>query len=125
MTEQRRDERDSLFLLAAMRLADQAETLRIKVRNLSRGGMMAECPVHVERGERLHIDLRNVGWIGGTVTWVLENRFGVAFDREIDCKAVRQPVASSDDVPEMCVRRPLVGALESPPQPEPGNLRWI
>lgn len=125
MKNQRRDDRDSLFLLAVMRLADQAETLRIKVRNLSPGGMMAECPVHTLCGERLMIDLRNVGWVSGRVTWVIENRFGVAFDRQIDCKAVRQPVIARDEIPEMCVRRPLFGASEPPPQPEPGNLRRI
>jgi hypothetical protein len=123
MTEQRKGLRDSLFMLAWIRLADQEEKLRIRVRNLSPRGMLAECPVHTQCGERLMIDLRNVGWVGGTVSWVMENRFGVVFDREIECRAVRQPVTAGDDVPEMCVRRPLAGEPISPS--EPGNLRRI
>ncbi len=121
MNQPRGAERDSLLLLATMRLGDQAETQRIKVRNLSPGGMMGEGPVRTSCGERLAIDLRNVGWISGTVAWVMENRFGVVFDRQIDCKAVRQPVTGAANVPELYVPRPPAAISE----PEPGNLRRI
>lgn len=123
--EQRKDDRDSLLLLAGMRLSDQGETLRIKLRNLSKGGMMAECPVHVECGDALTVDLRHIGWVGGTVTWANANRFGIAFNRQIDCKAVRPPMAISDDVPEMCVRRPRVAANSLPRRPDMSGLRRI
>lgn len=118
----RREARDSLFLLAGMRMAGQAETLRVKIRNLSKGGMMAECPVRAVCGEPLTIDLRNVGWISGRVSWVVENRFGVVFDREIDCKAVRQPDTTPSEVP---YARATFAASEPPPLYNPGNLRRV
>ncbi len=125
MEEYRIKGRDSLFLSATMRLSNQSETLRIRVRNLSAGGMMAECPVHVECGDRLMTDLRNVGWVSGSVAWVFENRFGVTFDNQIDCKAVRRPINAGDAEPEMRVRRPLAVPSAPPPEPEESNLRRI
>jgi len=125
MEEHRSKDRDSLFMLATMRLTGQSEELRIKVRNLSPGGMMAECPVHVECGERLLTDLRNIGWVSGRVAWVMENRFGVTFDREIDCKTVRRPLIAGDAEPDPLVRRPLAVRSGLPPAPETAKLRRI
>lgn len=88
--------RDSLFLLASLRLAGDEVEHRVKVRNLSAGGMMAEGEVRVERGTRLAVDLRNVGWVDGAVAWVQDNRFGIAFAEEIDARLVRAPVGSGD-----------------------------
>lgn len=88
--------RDSLFLLASLRLAGDAVEHRVKVRNLSAGGMMAEGDVRVERGARLSVDLRNVGWVDGTVAWVQDKRFGIAFSEEIDASRVRAQVGSPD-----------------------------
>lgn len=113
MKEQRKDNRDSLFLWATMRLAGQTESPRIKVRNLSSCGMMAQSPVHVACGERVVIELRNIGWVGGNVTWAGEGRFGIVFEHGIDCKAVRQIVPVTDEVADMCVRRPLVRASDA------------
>lgn len=84
--------RDSLFLLATVRIAGDSAEHRVKVRNLSAGGMMAEGEVQVERGTRLAVDLRNVGWVEGSVAWVQDKRFGIAFAEAIDAKAVRAPV---------------------------------
>ncbi len=86
--------RDSLFLLADLRLEGVQSQYRVKVRNLSGGGMMAEGVMPVVPGNRLQISLRNIGWIGGTVAWVQDNCFGIAFDREIDPKLVRAPNGS-------------------------------
>ncbi|MGB3377989.1 PilZ domain-containing protein [Allopontixanthobacter sediminis] len=86
--------RDSLFLLAEMRLAGIATEFRVKVRNLSAGGMMAEGNVPVVPGNRLKVHLRNVGWIDGGVAWVQDNRFGIAFDNEINHKLARAPADS-------------------------------
>lgn len=81
--------RDSLFLLAEVRLESAATEFRVKVRNLSAGGMLAEGNVPVVPGNRLKICLRNIGWVGGCVAWVQENRFGIAFDHEVDAKLAR------------------------------------
>lgn len=104
--------RDSLFLLAEMRLAGIATEFRVKVRNLSAGGMMAEGNVPVVPGNRLKVHLRNVGWIDGGVAWVQDNRFGIAFDNEINPKLVR---AASDN------GQPASGAERQFLRSRPGN----
>ena len=81
--------RDSLFILAELRLEGQDESHRVKVRNLSSGGLMAEGDLRVSRGVTVQVNLRNAGWVDGAVAWVQDHRFGVAFNSEIDPKVVR------------------------------------
>jgi hypothetical protein len=89
--------RDSLFLLAHLRFEDQGESYRVKVRNLSSGGMMAEGELRVTQGAPVQIELRNLGWIAGTVAWKADGRFGVAFAEEIDPKLARAPISGAPD----------------------------
>jgi len=91
--------RDSLFLLAQVRVDGQETPTRVKVRNLSAGGMMAEGDAHVVRGARVGIELRNIGWITGSVAWKQDNRFGIAFAEEIDPKLARAPAGSGAQNP--------------------------
>lgn len=93
--ETRTVDRDSLFLLAQLRVHGEDTVYRVKVRNLSAGGMMAEGDVPVTRGDRLYVELRNIGWVDGNVAWKQDNRFGIAFVDEIDPKAARAPVTGS------------------------------
>ena len=81
--------RDSLFLMAQMQVDGSDRSYRVKVRNLSPGGMMAEGEVYVARGARVHIELRNLGWVEGSVAWKHEDRMGIAFVDEIDPKKAR------------------------------------
>ena len=83
--------RDSLFLLAQLRVDGQDAIYRVKVRNLSAGGMMAEGEARVMRGSLVMVELRNVGWVEGSVAWKQDNRFGIAFVNEIDPTVVRGP----------------------------------
>lgn len=85
----RQENRDSLFLLAQLRVDGQDSSVQVKVRNLSPGGMMAEGDVKVTRGASVSIELRNVGWTNGTVAWKQDNRIGIAFIEEIDPRHVR------------------------------------
>ncbi|HYD23564.1 MAG TPA: PilZ domain-containing protein [Croceibacterium sp.] len=87
--------RDSLFLLAQVRVDGQDGAFRVKVRNLSAGGMMAEGEARVMRGALVQVELRNIGWVHGSVAWTQDNRFGIAFVNEIDPVVVRAPAASS------------------------------
>ena len=87
--------RDSLFLLAQVRVDGQDEVSRVKVRNLSAGGMMAEGDSKVMRGSLVAVELRNIGWVEGSVAWKQDNRFGIAFVDEIDPAVVRAPAASA------------------------------
>ena len=86
--------RDSLFLLAQVRVDGQDGVSRVKVRNLSAGGMMAEGDCKVVRGSLVAVELRNIGWVEGSVAWKQDNRFGIAFVDEIDPTVVRAPVSA-------------------------------
>lgn len=94
--ETRNIQRDSLFLSAEVRIAGEEGAHRVKVRNLSARGMMAEGEVSVLRGAQVFVELRNVGSIEGSVAWVQGDRFGIAFACEIDPKLVRTPVGNND-----------------------------
>ena len=105
-SENRQIARDSLFVMADLRLLGASDEHRIKVRNLSAGGMMGEGSVRVARGNAVEVNVRNVGWVEGTVAWVQEDRFGVAFREEIDPKVVRAPVGTASSAPRFT--RPVI-----------------
>lgn len=91
--ENRQIARDSLFVMAELRLPGGGEEHRVKVRNLSARGLMGEGSVRVVRGANVQIDLRNIGWVDGVVAWVQDDRFGVAFREEIDARSARAAAA--------------------------------
>ena len=98
-SENRQIARDSLFVMADLRLPGSNEEHRIKVRNLSAGGMMGEGAVRVARGDQIEVNIRNIGWVEGSVAWVQDDRFGVAFHDEIDPKVARAPLAQPSQTP--------------------------
>ncbi|MBX7494423.1 PilZ domain-containing protein [Qipengyuania sp. 6B39] len=109
--ETRNVTRDSLFLFAELEFDGQPGTSRVKVRNLSAGGMMAEGGPTTGRGERLTIKLRNIGDVKGSVAWVQGNRFGIAFDEEIDPRIARAPVSQGEHETPRYARAALTGSL--------------
>lgn len=115
--EHRQIARDSLFVMAELRLDGVEGDQRVRVRNLSTGGLMAEGSFRVQRGQLVWINVRNVGWVEGSVAWVQDTRFGVAFREEIDPQVVRMPVSAGENAPRF-VRPPMA-------QVEPGALRKI
>ncbi|MEP2236538.1 MAG: PilZ domain-containing protein [Alteripontixanthobacter sp.] len=115
--------RDSLFLMAELRLKGQEASEQVKVRNLSAGGMMAEGGPSVCAGMKLSIKLRNIDWIEGAVAWVQDNRFGIAFVQEIDPKLPRAPVGTHDLAAPRFVRTAGVNSAYDPSQKK--SLRKI
>lgn len=115
--------RDSLFLLADIRIEQATEAHRVRVRNLSDGGMMGEGNLRVQRGNRLTIELRNIGAVAGTVAWVQDNRFGIAFDDEIDSQKARRPLQPSEDAATGMVERSW--SHRAPPPPAQTLLRKL
>ena len=108
-SEQRQIARESLFVMADLRLDEGVEHHRIKVRNLSAGGMMGEGSVRVFRGAQVWVNIRNLGWVEGTVAWVQENRFGLAFRDEIDPKIARTIIPDDGERTPRYVRPVMPG----------------
>ena len=96
----RSEPRDSMFLMATLRRASGDE-IAVKVRNLSSGGMMAECPVSLSRGEAIEAELRGIGTVVGTIAWTAGGRVGVAFAAPVDPRLARKPLASSGPQPNL------------------------
>lgn len=105
--------RDSLFLMADVRLFGSGGEHKVRVRNLSAGGMMAEGNVKVVRGTIIEINLRNIGWIDGAVAWIQDNRFGIAFAEPIDPKLARAPLSTQPDAHVPRYARPLVPTVDA------------
>jgi hypothetical protein len=115
--------RESLFLLADIRIEQGEELHRVRVRNLSDGGMMAEGNLRVQRGHRVNVSLRNIGNVAGSVAWVQDDRFGIAFAEEIDSQKARRPL-QGDELPGAMVTK-ASWAHRAPPPPKPSKLRKI
>ena len=92
-------DRDSLFMQASLTLPGRPDSVTVRVRNLSPGGMLAEAMVQVAQGGPVEVDLRNVGRVSGRIVWAGEGKFGIAFDRPVDPQAVRRQVVSQSDLP--------------------------
>ncbi len=116
--------RDSLFVMAKVKVEGDAASTEhtIKVRNLSPGGLMAEGKVKVTRGTLVNVDLRNLGWVEGTVAWKQDDRFGIAFLEDIDPKQARSqsPQGESESATPRFVRPPVKSHVV-----EPSKLRKI
>ncbi len=97
--EQRQIIRDSLFVMVDVRLDGSSAEHRVKMRNLSSGGMMVEGALRVTKGAIVFVNIRNLGWIEGSVAWIEESRFGVAFRDVIDPILARAPVAPGNAAP--------------------------
>ena len=91
--------RDSLFLMAELRVPGQVGLARVKVRNLSAGGMMAEGAVRAVRGTLIEVNIRNVGWVEGAIAWVQDDRCGIAFSEDIDPTIARAPIVVGEGTP--------------------------
>ncbi len=116
-SEHRHIARDSLFVMATMRLDGVDGEHRVRVRNLSSGGMMAEGGPKVSRGQTLTVDLRGHGEVQGSVAWVQDSRIGIAFSHEIDPRAARVTSAPTEH-DDVMTRRPYyaIGATSQSPQ---------
>jgi hypothetical protein len=121
--ETRSDSRNSLFLLASIRVEQEEDVHRVRVRNLSDGGMMGEGTMRVQRGNRLRIELRNIDEVEGTVAWVQDDRFGIAFDEEIDSQLARRPSENGGETDPATLERSWQHRAPEPPRPE--NLRKV
>lgn len=101
--------RDSLFLSAELRFEGDSVAHRVRVRNLSAKGMMAEGEMRVLAGSRVTVQLKNIPPVEGNVAWVHGIRFGIAFSEEIDPKAPRSAMGGGDLATPRYVRPSTIG----------------
>lgn len=85
--------RDSLFLAAHLTVEGRSP-VKVRVRNLSEGGLMAEGAPLLAIGTAVAVELRNIGSVSGKVAWYTDDRAGIAFDVRIDPKRARKPVST-------------------------------
>ena len=110
-SEHRQIARDSLFVLAELRLDGVEGEHKVRVRNLSSGGLMVEGELPAVRGQLTWVNIRNIGWVEGSIAWIEGPRCGVAFREEIDPKIARAPVTIGEGSPRYT--RPPLGTAES------------
>ena len=83
-SEQRQTARDTVLVMAQLQVDGRDGEHLVRIRNLSPAGLMAEGNVQVVRGQAVWIALPDVGRVEGSVAWVQDNRFGVAFHHSAD-----------------------------------------
>jgi hypothetical protein len=98
MESQRRDPRDSLFVLARIKIeGEPGEGTSVRIRNVSSGGLMADVSDDYRPGMRVELVLEGIGEMAGSVAWSEAGRIGVAFDHPIDKTRARKPKADKKD----------------------------
>lgn len=97
--ETRHAKRDSLFMLGDIVLEATNVRERVKIRNLSPGGMMAQCDRMLPLETRVSVELPNIGLVAGSVTWSSGRRIGITFDESIDPGKVRIQLGTGDQPP--------------------------
>lgn len=106
--------RNSFFMMAEVCAMDETTPYRLRVRNLSAGGMMAEGNAPFQRGSIVTVTLRNIGEVQGTVAWRQDQRCGIAFDEEIDVALAREPQADKETPVSIVSRRIFAQAQPAP-----------
>jgi hypothetical protein len=88
--------RDSMMLMTVISAPDGRDIGKVRVRNLSSTGLMADCVQPLKAGDHVSLNLRGIGRVTGTVKWKRSDRIGVSFDSSIDPQQARKPAAATD-----------------------------
>jgi len=94
-----------MLLQATMLVVGETEGSLLRIRNISAGGLMADCTLPLATGQEVEFDIRNIGAVPGRIAWADGQRIGVAFDAPIDPQLARKPVGTKTGE-SMLVRRP-------------------
>lgn len=92
--DHRNAKRDSVLLQAEVRRPGQAESVLLRIRNLSPHGLGGDCMSGMVLGEALIFTLRGIGEVSGRIAWISDSRFGFSFDHEIDLPLTKNPPTS-------------------------------
>src|SRR4051812_27668394 len=99
--------RHNVLLMVDLQLAGWPEQ-RVRVRDISAGGLKVMAAVKPAIGTLVRVDLPGLGWIGGAVAWANDSAFGVRFAHAFDAAAARQRVSGDFRVapaPQVVLRR--------------------
>ncbi|MDF0542507.1 PilZ domain-containing protein [Sphingobium sp. H39-3-25] len=88
-----REARVTTILLIGRLVSGGMQTL-CRIRNISRGGLMAEVYATLDRGDAISIELRSGERLSGTVRWAGRSRIGIAFDAPVDVSRLLSEAAS-------------------------------
>lgn len=126
-SDKRQTPRSNLLLSSICRWPARQLDERVKIRNVSASGLMAEGTLGATMGEQVVLELRNIGAIEGMVAWVQGNRFGVAFAQPIDPALTRSPaeISPSKDGLRDYYQRGPVSVLTRQNETRPDRLRRI
>ena len=90
--------RQNVMLMVSLQLAGWPEQ-RVRVRDISAGGLKVNAPLSPAVGTQLRVELPQLGWIGGAVAWTNDTSFGVRFGHQVDPAAARQRVTGDFSTP--------------------------
>jgi len=90
--------RQNLLLMANLQLAGWPEQ-RVRVRDISAGGLKVALAVRPAPGTLARVELPRLGWVAGDVVWASDTAFGLRFRHPIDPAAARQSVTGDFTVP--------------------------
>jgi hypothetical protein len=94
-----------MLLQAMMWVVGENQGSQLRIRNISAGGLMADCTQCLATGQAVEFEIRNIGMVPGRIAWADGQRIGVAFDAAIDPQLARKPVGTKA-TESMLVRRP-------------------
>lgn len=97
-----RDHRYNVILSGFISKPRASNRMPVKVRNISAGGLMAECPYPARPDEKVEIELPRLGVVTGYIRWGQSGRIGVEFDGPID-----PTLAWIKSEPPMPIMRPV------------------
>lgn len=87
----------------------------VRLRNISSGGALIECPATLPAGVTVYLELDKIGRIAATVSWSRGNQAGLAFEDAFD--VLRLSKASPDVAEKQCARPGFDGEGNSDQSP--------
>jgi hypothetical protein len=92
-----REPRRARLLVCDMRLAN-GRVAKVRIRNISTGGMGGRSEIVIEPWQRVALMLPAIGTVAGRIAWVRHGLFGIQFDSPIDPdQAVVVPTVRQSD----------------------------
>ncbi len=88
-------ERSRVMLLANLRLAAFGNPARIRVRDISKGGLKGSGIGLLPAGSQATVELPNIGLVRSKVVWSNQDDFGLEFDHLIDVHTVKTKITGN------------------------------